>query len=82
MYGTTPKDIRIVGGPPMYKILVEDALLRQVIADRKAQFAALTVEDERLLPLADELTRLYLARGRLVHLYQREIERRNGRSPY
>jgi hypothetical protein len=66
----------------MYKILVEDALLRQVIADRKAQFAALPAEDERRLPLANELTWLYLTQGRLVRLYQREIERRNGHPPY
>jgi hypothetical protein len=64
-----------------YEIMIEDALLRQVIADRKAQFVALPAEDERRFPLADELTRLYLTQARLLRLRQREIERQNGRRP-
>ncbi len=66
----------------MYEILIEDALLRQVIADRKAQFSALSIEDERRERIGRELTMLYLALAYLIEKRQREVERRYGPLPY
>ena len=65
----------------LYEVMIEDVLLRQVIADREAQLAVLPVGDERRVPLADELTRLYLNQGRLVRLHQILIRRKHGLSP-
>jgi hypothetical protein len=62
----------------MYELLVEGALLRQVIADRKAAFNALPIQDKRRGRLAGELTLLYAAQSCLVRMHWREIERIHG----
>jgi hypothetical protein len=62
----------------MDELLVEGALLRQVIANRKTAFNTLPIHDKRRGRLADELTLLYAAQSRLGRMHWREIERIHG----
>jgi hypothetical protein len=65
----------------VYELLFEDGLLLQVIADREAWLATLSGQDDRRTALNCELTRLCVARARLVLLHQRALRQRNGRPP-
>jgi hypothetical protein len=55
----------------VYKLLVERALLHQVIADRQAQLAALSPFDDRRPALFRELFQLYYAQMRLNRLFRK-----------
>jgi hypothetical protein len=57
--------------PALYALLVERALLHQVIADRRAQLAALPRRDNRRLPVIRELFRLSYAQMRLNRLFRK-----------
>jgi hypothetical protein len=54
----------------LYEVLLEDRLLRQVIADRQAQLGALPAQDERRTTLGRELAQLYYAQMCLIRFHQ------------
>jgi hypothetical protein len=65
----------------MYKILVGDVLLCEVIAEREAQLAALPAHDSRRLVLRAELIHLYDLQAHLARMNRRETERRTDGGP-
>jgi hypothetical protein len=64
----------------MDTLLIEQALLEQVIADCRAQLAALPPLDNRRLPFIRELLRLSYAQMHLNRLFQ-NVKQQKGEWP-